>query len=291
MADRSARIRNAFLAIHRWTAISVFVLLMPIALSGALLVFHDELDAVLNPARYAVSGADVLPPSAYLQAAAKAVEGGAAQAISLRYPEDGGPVTVQVRNATSGRPQTLTVFLDPPTARVLGVLDFRNSLFGTLHRFHENLTIPDYSGRAIVGWVGVGMLFLALSGIYLWWPRNGVFIPGLRWQRSPAVETNLHHLFGFWISLPLALVSVTGIYLAFPPQARSAMSAIAPMAPQAGRPGLGPVASKTELTADRALDGARALAPQARPVALFVPVATRDSNVPGAFRCAAPRTR
>ena len=79
--------------------------------------------------------------------------------------------------------------------------NFRASLFGFLHVFHENLTIPEYSGRQIVGWAGVGMLILSLTGIWLWWPRGGDFLRGLRWRRSSLFTFNLHHLLGFWISL------------------------------------------------------------------------------------------
>ena len=65
-------------------------------------------------------------------------------------------------------------------------------------------TVPEYSGRAVVGWVGVGMSILALTGIWLWWPRGtGSFVRGLRWARSPRFTFNLHHLLGFWISIPL----------------------------------------------------------------------------------------
>ena len=53
------------------------------------------------------------------------------------------------------RPRLVNVYVDPPTGRVLEVVDFRDSMIGFLHRFHENLTIPEYSGRAIVGWSGV----------------------------------------------------------------------------------------------------------------------------------------
>ena len=61
------------------------------------------------------------------------------------------------------------------------------------------------------------MLILSLTGIWLWWPRNGGFLRGLRWRRvGRALSFNLHHLLGFWISIPLAVVSVTGIYLGFP---------------------------------------------------------------------------
>jgi hypothetical protein len=97
------------------------------------------------------------------------------------------------------------VFLDPPTAAVLDVMEFRSSFFGFLHVFHENLTIPEYSGRQIVGWVGTGLLIMSLTGLWLWWPRGGGFLRGLRWTRSGRFTFNLHHLIGFWISIPLAV--------------------------------------------------------------------------------------
>ena len=97
------------------------------------------------------------------------------------------------------------------------------------------------------------MLILSLTGIWLWWPRNGAFLPGLRWRRSAQTTTNLHHLLGFWISIPLAVVSFTGIYLGFPQTMRQMMSSIAPMNPQGQRPGAGTIARDTRLTPDSAL--------------------------------------
>ena len=280
MARASLSIRRVFLAVHRWIALILFVLLVPVALSGALLVFHDEIDALANPARYAVSGSTLLQPSDYFRNAAAAV-GGDMQVSGMRFPnDDTAPVTVQARSNSqrgSGPPRFVTVYLDPPTARVLDSVETRSSFFGVLHRFHENLTVPEYSGRAIVGWVGVAMLFLSLSGIYLWWPRNGALGRALRWRRTPDGYDNIHHTFGFWISIPLAFVSLTGIYLSFPPQARDLMSSIAPMTPQAGRPGFGPVAKEMVLTSERALAAATELAPQARPVAIFLPTASREA--------------
>jgi uncharacterized iron-regulated membrane protein len=133
------------------------------------------------------------------------------------------------------------------------------------------LTIPEYFGRAIVGWVGVGMLILSLTGIWLWWPRSSDFITGLRWHRAPFVTTNLHHLLGFWISIPLAAVSITGIYLGFPQTARQVMSSIAAMTPQSQRPGFAAITSDARLTPEAALSAALATWPGARPIALFLP--------------------
>ncbi len=287
MARASVSFRRAFLALHRWIALILFVLLVPIALSGALLVFHDEIDALLNPSRYAVTGNTLLTPTDYLRSAAVAV-GNDVRVSAMRFPNDDvAPVTVQARGNSqrdSGPPQFFTIYLDPPTARVLDVQETRSSFFGFMHRFHESLTIPEYSGRAIVGWVGVGLLFLSLSGIYLWWPRNGTLSRGLRWRRTADGYNNLHHTFGFWISIPLAFVSITGIYLSFPPQARNLMSSVVPMVPQASRPGFGPVVRETTLTSERALAAAMEVAPQARPVGIFLPTASRDGWPAPAWR-------
>ena len=248
--SNAARVRAVWWTLHRWIGVGLAVLLVPIAVSGALLVWHDHLYAVIHPGRYAVTGTQMMQPSAYLASAGPALAG-AAQPAAVRFPEsEGWPVIVMARGAPraeGGPPRIINVYLDPPTARVLDVVDFRASLIGWLHRFHENLTIPEYSGRAIVGWVGVGMLILSLTGIWLWWPRNGAFLPGLRWRRAAQTTTNLHHLLGFWISIPLAVVSFTGIYLGFPQTARQVMSSIAPMTPQGPRPGFGTNARDTRL--------------------------------------------
>jgi uncharacterized iron-regulated membrane protein len=220
---------------------------------------------------------------------------GRAQPVAVRFPaEQGWPVIVMGRGAprTEGGPmRIINVYLDPPTGRALDVVDFRSSFFGWLHRFHENLTIPEYSGRAIVGWVGVGMLILSLTGIWLWWPRGGAFLPGLRWRRAPYTTSNLHHLLGFWISIPLAVVSLTGIYLGFPQTARQFMSSIAPMNPQAPRPAFGAVVRDARLAPDDALSRALASQPGARPAVIFLPIPSANSSERGRARGAEQQGR
>ena len=272
--SNGAGLRTFWWTLHRWIGVGLAALLVPIAVSGALLVWHDHLDALIHPGRYAVTGKQAVQPSAYLASAGAALEAGL-QATAVRFPEtEGWPVVVMARGAprAEGSPaRIVNVYLDPPTARVLDVVDFRSSWYGFLHRFHENLTIPEYSGRSIVGWVGVGMLIMSLTGIWLWWPRTGVFLPGLRWRRAGYATTNLHHLIGFWISIPLAVVSLTGIYRGFPQTSRQAMAAIAPMTPLGPRPGFGSVVRDARLTADAALGAALASESGARPAAIFLP--------------------
>ena len=271
-----ARLRRFWLNVHLCIGLGLAVLLVPISLSGALLVWHDHLDAVINPARYAVTAGPAQPPSALL-ASATAALGRGFEPVVLRMSEGPGwPATVtareQRRGAGGSRPRLVTVYLDPPTSRVLATVEFRDSVVGILHRFHENLTVPEYSGRAVVGWTGVAMLVMSLSGIYLWWPRNVAFRRGLRFKRGRAVSFNLHHLFGFWIAIPLALVSATGIYLGFPQQGRELIASIAPMTPPQRGAFNAPLVGSPRLGADRALAIALDAAPGARLAAVFLPI-------------------
>lgn len=236
--------RRILREVHLWIGLGVGLVIVPIGISGALLIFSASLDRLIDPSLYAVSGPEVgQDAQTYLAHAAKAVPG--AQATRLRLPpSEGGPVTVMVRGgAAEGqarqRASMQVVFLDPPTGQVLGVRDFRGSIVGLLHSFHANLLIPDFSGRQIVGWGGVGLLTLALSGIWLWWPRNAGFLRGFRWRRGPTLSINLHHTAGIWISLPLAVVALTGVSLSFSPQTRALIgmfTTIQPRPAQGGAP-------------------------------------------------------
>ncbi len=284
----SFRIRTVCWTVHRWIGVALAFLLVPVAVSGALLVWHDELDGVINPGRYAVTGSQLEQSlSAYLASSAAALPRDV-RPVAVRFPPaDGGPMRVMARGASrseAGPPRIVNVYLDPPTGRVLEVVDFRSSFFGWLHRFHENLAVPQYSGRAVVGWVGVGMLIMSLTGIWLWWPRNGAFLPGLRWGRAPQTTSNLHHLLGFWISIPLAVVSLTGVYLGFPQNARLAMASVAPMNPPMPRPNFGAAVRDPRLTPDAALQAAQAVQTGARPAVIFLPTAGGSSGQRGRAR-------
>ncbi len=267
--------RRLWLNIHLVIGLSVGLLSALIGASGAVLVWRDQIDGLLHPARYAVTaGPSALAPSAYV-ASARLALGSGFQEVAVRYPaNDSAPVTVTMRDGARGSagPQLMTAYIDPPTGRVLDTADARASFLGILHRFHENLTIPEYNGRAIVGWIGVAMLISALTGLWVWWPRHGGLARGFRWRRGPGPSSNLHHRIGIFVALPLVAVSLTGIYIAFPQQSREFLSAIVPMSAQGQRPrGDNAPMQRSRLTIDAALDAALKVLPGASPLAINLP--------------------
>lgn len=255
--------------VHLWLGIGLFVLLVPVALSGAILVYHDDIGDYLNTPRGAVAAQDAPDLGAVVGNATKAA-GENFQPVVIRFPDDAhAPLAVSLRGpAIKGqRPQSVIAYIDRSDARVLDLVDFRSSFFGFMHIFHENLTIPFYYGRDIVGWTGVAMLVLSLTGLYLWWPRHNQWSRAFAWRRSPATSSNLHHMTGFWICFPLAFISLTGIYLAWPKQGRAVVSSVAQMS---ARPQRGQILSPTQQTPAQVYAIAAAQ-PDATVSALFYP--------------------
>ena len=217
------RLRKLWLDIHLWIGVGLLAAILPLSATGAALVWRDGLDRVMNPQRYAVSGGAARPLADYVSAGAKALEG-QALVTGLRLPAgEGEPVIVTARSQSAGeggRPRNISVWLDPATLAVKDVGAARGGVLQVMHELHGNLMIPAI-GRKVVGWIGWAMTVSCLTGLWLWWPRNGAFLPGLRWTRGSGVLFNLHHMIGFWICLPLAILSVTGVYLSFPQSARA----------------------------------------------------------------------
>jgi uncharacterized iron-regulated membrane protein len=115
----------------------------------------------------------------------------------------------------AARPARTNVWLDPADARVLDMAGSNDGVVRFLHGLHGSLTVPGV-GRQIVGWVGVAMSLSCLTGLWLWWPVTGSFRRGFRWKRQNSTSANLHHQMGFWVLLPLAMLSFTGAWISFP---------------------------------------------------------------------------
>jgi uncharacterized iron-regulated membrane protein len=211
--------RRTWFQVHKWIGLILAILIIPLSISGAALVWHDQLDTIVNPARYRVSGDALLVPDAYAAAARAALKPGD-RIAQITMPEDDGPVTVaatpgQAAKVRGGPPVRTMVYLDPPTARVLEVAPSNAGVVRFLHVLHGSLQVPGV-GRQIVGWIGVAMLVSSFTGLWLWWPTVGKWVRGLRYRRHRNTDTNLHYLMGFWIALPLFVLSLTGAWISFP---------------------------------------------------------------------------
>ncbi len=247
-------------------------------------MWHDALDRALYADRYAVSGPQASQPITAYAAAAEQAFAGRAALTQIRLPQEAGDPVVAVGRlegppGPGGRPRTLNVWIDPPTGKVLSTGEIAKTFTQWLHVLHGSLQIPDI-GRKVVGWLGWAMFVSSATGLWLWWPRHAGFVKGLRWRRGASTMFNLHHMIGFWICLPLAVLSLTGVYISFPQTSHALFGVPAPAARPSG-PGrfAPPIAQPTT-----SLEAAVATAMADKPGATLASVSTPTKGKEPAWR-------
>jgi uncharacterized iron-regulated membrane protein len=252
--------RRFLFQVHLVAGLTVGALLAVLGLSGAVLVFGEELDRNLQPeVSTVVPGGERVPVSRVLEAVAES-QGGASPRF-LRVPERPDAPLVAWMDTHGSR----KVYVDPYSGAVLGVRSTGDGLVSTLRELHVSL-LSGERGETVVGASGCVLIVLGLSGLVLWWPGRRKLALGftlrrpLRWRRA---NYDLHKLGGVFSLLFLLLAALTGVSLVFPAPfewvLRQATRAPPRSAPPVPGPATGaPLPLDTLLAlADQALPGAR----------------------------------
>jgi len=274
-----ARLRRLWLDVHLWLGVGLMIVLIPLSVSGSILVWHDALDRALYADRYAVSGPEASQPMGVYKAAAEQAFAGRAVLTQLRLPQKAGDPVVAVGRLAGppgpgGRPRTLNAWIDPPTAKLLSSGEVAKTFTMVMHQLHGSFLVPGV-GRKVVGWLGWAMFVSSATGLWLWWPRHAGFLKGLRWRRGASTLFNLHHMIGFWLCLPLAVLSLTGVYISFPQTSHALFGAPPPPSRPGGRSTPPPIEHPTT-TVDAAVTKALAEKPGAWVTTVSTPTAGKD---------------
>jgi uncharacterized iron-regulated membrane protein len=258
--------RRALLTAHQWIGLFGALFLIVIGVTGSALVFETEIDRALNPAMSYVTPRGQRMPLETLVA-----RGSAAAptdvVTGIRIAEKPGVADEVLLE--SGE----LAMVDPYTGTVLGVRDRDTSFARQIHLLHTSLLADDF-GRRVVAWMCVAMLFLAISGLYLWWPRQIFAVhKASSWKRT---NFDFHNVLGFYSSLVLLMMTLSGILIAFGPTTdpivRRLDGAPAQPAPQSL-----PVPGAKRITLDAAVEIAERALPGAAATVVNVPAASNTA--------------
>src|SRR5687767_15534577 len=114
-AASKIRLRSLWFTIHKWIGILLAILIVPVSLSGAALVWHDWLDETVNPERDVRSGPARLAFQEYIDAARRGL-GREDRIASMTLPGDQGAVQVGAARAPEGggsRAVRTSLWIDP----------------------------------------------------------------------------------------------------------------------------------------------------------------------------------
>jgi len=172
LTKASARAFRRFLqTIHLWVGLILAIPIILIGLSGSALLVQREILRLSIPAASATGQSQSI---ARIVASAQTAEPNL-RANSVELPSSPGrPALVQFQ-ISNRPPRALEVYVDPVSLKVLGSSEIirRGPIRDVLVTIHEYLMFPGHIGLPLVGWMAVAMTFMGLSGLILWWPRQG----------------------------------------------------------------------------------------------------------------------
>ncbi len=230
-------LRKVLQQIHLWVGVIFCLPFVMLGITGSILVFEHELNDlfVTPPVHATAAGPQKTLGEIVAAARAFAPQGAAATMVGL--PDEAGE-PASVRFQAAGRAQQgpgggTQVLVDPVSLEVLATRQpSGDSWLRQIFFLHANLMVRgDRSGRETIGWLGVGMTILAITGLVLWWPMTGRLMQALvfTWKAKGArFHRDLHAAIGFWSLIVFLVVTISGVYLAFPQQLGAAVRAVLP---------------------------------------------------------------
>ncbi|HVU24730.1 MAG TPA: PepSY-associated TM helix domain-containing protein [Opitutus sp.] len=205
--------RKRLWQLHSWLGLIAGLGLLVIGLTGSLLVFHDELEALVNPGLIRVQPAPAgrLPLDPLLAGVNRALPDYEVTGWLVRAPAEKryADILYLIRH---GSDQWLLATLDPYTGRILASpRAYTATLTGWLLELHYTF-FADRIGEAVAGVFAVMLCTLGVSGLWIYrefWKS----VLRLRWRRSARILfSDVHKSVGIVSVAFNLLLGFTGAY-------------------------------------------------------------------------------
>jgi uncharacterized iron-regulated membrane protein len=172
-----------------------------LGVTGSIMAFEEDLDHLFNPALFKVTpGPQKVPVPQLLDTLKAAYPGQRFGGLHIGSKPDESYYT----GIKGGQ-----VFVDPYTGKVLGTRSTPTTL-ANIHQLHLRLLLGQ-PGKNVVNIVSIILVWLVLSGIYLWWPLKRASIKfGASLRR---VVFDAHNAVGIFSALFLLAAGITGVVI------------------------------------------------------------------------------
>lgn len=210
--------RNVLFQLHWFLGVTAGVVLAVVGVTGGLMSFERTIMEVISPSivQVEVTG-ERLSPDAIIERFRVQRPATRVEQITL-WPEVDR--SAQLRLAPEeGERRGEAIYVNPYNGDALGKIT-GEQFFRTVRSLHRWLLIPSEQdginiGRQITGFSAFALVFFALSGLYLRWPRRA-----LNWRNWFRIDFSLkgrnfywalHSVIGTWVILMYLLMALTGL--------------------------------------------------------------------------------
>ena len=256
--------RKLLFNLHLCVALVAAVFVVILGVTGSIMAFEPELGHLFHPHRaYVRPQGHALSLAELAAAATRAYPGKPVEGYYLSTSPD---LSYQVWLGNRA------VYVNQYTGEVLGEGSQGPDFLDRIHQLHLRLLLHDRrdSGKLLMSSVGVAILFLLFSGLYLWWPVKRVSVA--LGASSRRFWFDLHNAVGVFSLLFLLLLALTGVMIGFDDQllpslyrATGTKPAVLPSLQETPPVGAQPISP------DQALAIARTALPGAAPILIAVP--------------------
>jgi uncharacterized iron-regulated membrane protein len=245
--------------IHLIGGLTAGALFLILGVTGSIMAFEPEIDGWLHPSLFHVLPSGQPMPLTTLTARV---------AAGMRPDERIGIYIVPRRPNQSCAFTLLApgrlprqVFVDEYTGRVLGSLSVVRFVL-VAHALHA-------ASGVVMGCAALVLISSVLSGLYLWWPLKRVKVEFRNSRRRLCFD--LHNSVGFFSSVFLLVLAVTGTYMAFEGLTIPATYRLTGSMPLPEDPPSTPTPGAAAISAGSALRIARSYLPAAVPLWVVIP--------------------
>jgi uncharacterized iron-regulated membrane protein len=209
--SRSADLYRAVWRWHFYAGLFVLPFMITLAVTGALYLFRDELEATIHADMKRVAVQETInlaAPSAMIDAALAAHPGTAVKFTDPARPDQSAEITV---NTDGG--ERLAVYVNPYSADVLGAMSDRGTVMWTVRYLHS-LRYFGPVARGIIEIVGGWTIMLVGTGIFLWWHRSkaqGGVVTVRGKPKSRTFWRDTHAVTGIFVGFFIVFLALTGM--------------------------------------------------------------------------------
>lgn len=216
--------------LHKWFGLAVGGWILVQALTGTAMLFRAELNRLLHDGVLTVEPAGTpLPVDRWMEAAHRAQPEAAIERID--YPVRSGDAVLLTMQCPGCGGRRL-VAVNPYNAEVTASGGLSHFPVEAAFWLHSNLWLPP-TGKYVVGALGLVVVGMAGTGLWMWWPRRGAFRRAFRIVRNAGrlrLLLDLHRVPGALASVAILFVASMGVLLSYSGWLAAALRPVMPFA-------------------------------------------------------------
>ncbi len=211
------KLKKTIRTLHRWLGLITGLPFFLIALTGSLYAFQEEIQD-FGRQDYKIENSGLIPrkPSEVQKVAERLIPEKTLHAVL--YPKTGK--AAEAIFYERGQEYYEKVYIHPENLEILGHEDLTKGFFPFVLQGHYYLWLPPKIGHPFVAIVCLVFLFIGLSGLFIWWPKNKkarkqrftIKWKSVNWKRK---NYDLHQVLGFYLLIFAMVFSITGLVWGF----------------------------------------------------------------------------